>query len=56
MIQHRVAKVLTFNDADFRSFTEIELLNPFDVLGRPKSQHLSPLQRSMSHSSIIRCD
>lgn len=37
MIQHRVAKVLTFNDADFRSFTEIEPLNPFDVLGRLKS-------------------
>lgn len=37
MIQHRVAKILTFNDADFRSFTEIEPLNPFDVLGTPRS-------------------
>jgi predicted nucleic acid-binding protein len=37
MIQHRVAKLLTFNDADFKSFTEIEPLNPFDVLGTPRT-------------------
>jgi predicted nucleic acid-binding protein len=36
MIQHRVGKVLTFNDADFRRFTEIEALNPFDVLAVPR--------------------
>jgi predicted nucleic acid-binding protein len=32
MIQHRVSRLLTFNDADFRPFTEIETLNPFDAL------------------------
>ncbi len=37
MIQHRVAKLLTFNDADFRIFTEIEPLNPFDVLALPRA-------------------
>ena len=36
MIQHRVGKLLTFNDADFRPFTEIEPLNPFDVLAIPR--------------------
>ncbi len=37
MIQHRVAKLLTFNDADFRHFAEIEPLNPFDVLALPRA-------------------
>jgi predicted nucleic acid-binding protein len=37
MIQHRVGKLLTFNDADFRSFAEVEPLNPFDVLAIPRS-------------------
>jgi len=36
MIQHRVPSILTFNDADFRRFTEIQTLNPFDVLGIPR--------------------
>jgi predicted nucleic acid-binding protein len=36
MIQHRVSQILTFNDADFRRFTEIRPLNPFDVLGIPR--------------------
>lgn len=36
MIQHRVPRLLTFNDADFRCFTEIESLNPFDVLAIPR--------------------
>ncbi len=36
MIQHRLAKLLTFNDADFRRFTEIEPLSPFDVLTIPR--------------------
>jgi predicted nucleic acid-binding protein len=37
MIEHRLARVLTFNDSDFRRYTEIEPLNPFDVLGIPRS-------------------
>jgi predicted nucleic acid-binding protein len=36
MIEHRVGRLLTFNDADFRSFTEIQPINPFDVLALPK--------------------
>ena len=36
MIQHRVGKLPTFNDADFRPFTEIEALNPFDILAIPR--------------------
>jgi hypothetical protein len=36
MLQHRVEKMLTLNDADFRQFGEIEALNPFDVLAKPR--------------------
>jgi predicted nucleic acid-binding protein len=36
MIQHRVSTLLTFNDADFRRFSEIRSLNPFDVLAVPR--------------------
>jgi predicted nucleic acid-binding protein len=36
MIQHRVPKLLTFNDADFRQFQEIKAVNPFDVLSIPR--------------------
>ncbi len=32
MIHHRVPTLLSFNDSDFRSFSEIQCLNPFDVL------------------------
>ncbi len=32
MLQHRVSKLLTFNDGDFRRFSEIQPLNPFEVL------------------------
>ena len=37
MIEHRVPKLLTFNDADFRRFAEIETINPFDVISIPRS-------------------
>lgn len=33
MIEHQVPRLLTFNGADFARFTEIEILNPFQVLG-----------------------
>jgi len=33
MIEHRVSRLLTFNDADFKQYAEIVALNPFDVLG-----------------------
>ena len=36
LIVHRVPKLLTFNDGDFKEFTEIAALNPFDVLGVPR--------------------
>jgi hypothetical protein len=36
MIEYRVPRILTFNDADFVYFTEITALNPFDVLGIPR--------------------
>lgn len=35
LIEHRVPRLLTFNDADFKHFAEIAALNPFDVLGIP---------------------
>ena len=37
MIEHRVGKLLTFNDADFRRYVEIQALNPFDVLAVPRA-------------------
>ena len=37
MIQHRVPKLLTFNDGDFRAVAEIQSLNPFDVLAIPRT-------------------
>lgn len=36
MIQHSITKILTFNDADFRRYDEIQTLNPFDVLAIPR--------------------
>ena len=36
MIEHRVPKLLTFNDEDFKQFVEIAAANPFDVLGLPR--------------------
>ena len=33
MMQHRVTKILTFNDADFRSMSEVQSLHPCDVVG-----------------------
>jgi hypothetical protein len=32
MIQHRVSKLLTFNDAEFQRFAEIESLAPIIIL------------------------
>jgi hypothetical protein len=36
MLQHNVSSLLTFNDADFRPFTEIQPINPFDLLSIPR--------------------
>lgn len=33
MLEHRVDRILTFNDADMNRYAEICALNPFDVLG-----------------------
>jgi predicted nucleic acid-binding protein len=35
MIENAVPRILTFNVRDFDQFTEIKVLNPFDVLGIP---------------------
>lgn len=35
MIEHRIGRLLTFNDTDFRAFTAVKALNPFDVLSIP---------------------
>lgn len=37
MIDHRVPRLLTFNDGDFIRFAEIATLNPLDVLGIPRA-------------------
>jgi len=35
MVEHGIPRLLTFNDSHFARYTEIEVLNPFDVLGIP---------------------
>ncbi len=37
MVEHRVARILSFNDQDLKRYAEIESLNPFDVLGLPRA-------------------
>jgi predicted nucleic acid-binding protein len=37
MLAHGLSKILTFNDADFSPFSEIQPLNPFDLLGLPRA-------------------
>jgi predicted nucleic acid-binding protein len=36
MLAHGLSKILTFNDADFLHFSEIQPLNPFDILNLPR--------------------
>ncbi len=36
MLVHHIPKILTFNDKDFVQYTEIQVLNPFDVLSIPR--------------------
>ena len=36
MVEHGIPTLLSFNDADFKRYGEIAVLNPFDVLGRPR--------------------
>lgn len=35
MLVHNIPQILSFNDQHFRAFTEIRVLNPFDLLGIP---------------------
>jgi hypothetical protein len=35
MVERGIPKLLTFNDSHFARYAEIEVLNPFDVLGVP---------------------
>jgi len=35
MVERKIPKLLTFNDSHFARYTEIAVLNPFDVLGVP---------------------
>jgi len=37
MIEHGIPKLLTFNDSHFARYTEIQAINPFDVLGIPRA-------------------
>ena len=34
MMDHGINEIVTFNDADFKQFTEIKTINPTDLLGR----------------------
>jgi hypothetical protein len=36
MLEHRVPRILSFNDSDFVQFREIAAMNPFDVAGLPR--------------------
>ena len=37
MLEHRVNRILTFNDADLKRYAEITAINPFDILGLPRA-------------------
>ena len=37
MVEHRLVQILTFNDQNFVRYAEIRTLNPFDVLGLPRT-------------------
>jgi predicted nucleic acid-binding protein len=37
MLEYGISRLLTFNDGDFLRYTEITALNPFDLLGLPRS-------------------
>jgi predicted nucleic acid-binding protein len=37
MIEEDIRTLLTFNDAHFARYSEITVLNPFDVLGEPRN-------------------
>jgi hypothetical protein len=36
MLEHRVDRIMTFNDADMNRYAEITAINPFEVLGLPR--------------------
>lgn len=36
MIENNIREILTFNDQDFRFFSEISVINPFDYLNIPR--------------------
>jgi predicted nucleic acid-binding protein len=36
MLVHQIPQILSFNDQDFIAYSEIRVLNPFDVLGLPR--------------------
>ena len=36
MIVHQIPRILTFNDQDFAPYTEIQAVNPFDLLKLPR--------------------
>jgi predicted nucleic acid-binding protein len=36
MLAHKIPAILSFNDQDFREYSEIQVFNPFDVLGLPR--------------------
>lgn len=36
MLANNMTQILTFNDQDFISYSEIQVLNPFDLLGLPR--------------------
>jgi predicted nucleic acid-binding protein len=38
MVEQKIPKLLTFNDSHFTRYTEITVLNPFDVLGVSRTQ------------------
>src|SRR4051794_1079182 len=36
MVDHQLRRILSFNDADFKRFSEVDCINPFDALGVPR--------------------
>jgi len=36
MLTHNIPRILSFNDVDFAQFSEIQVMNPFDILNIPR--------------------
>jgi hypothetical protein len=56
MIERGISRLLTFNDSHFDRYTEIAVLNPFDVLGVLRTQKMSPIETILGGDASNYCN